>query len=254
MSVRAKLFAVFLLVAMVVTSFPPQVLAQSDKRTTPQLRVASTKWDDTENSHAPARTGVTSESLFGNLPLVSPRVTSQGNTKSLPDSDKSYLFLAPSANLTITAIGVNKVSLSWTDNSSDESGFLIERSTDQAFAQNLTVFTVAANVTIFNDTFVLPGTTYYYRVFAFSASGESEPSNVVTAATPASSAVLSGPLTLIVTAVSTNKTDLSWTDNSSDKSGFRIERSTNCTFIQNLTVLTVTGCRPSAIMGHKMGR
>src|SRR5206468_12564526 len=45
---------------------------------------------------------------------------------------------APSS-LAATATSSSQINLSWTDNSSNESGFKIERATDSAFMQNLTL-------------------------------------------------------------------------------------------------------------------
>jgi hypothetical protein len=81
---------------------------------------------------------------------------------------------APS-NLKATAAAANQINLAWTDNSSNESGFLIERSTDDVnFTQ---IGSVAADVTSYSDTGLTTGTTYYYRVRAYNASGDSAYSN-----------------------------------------------------------------------------
>src|SRR5262249_44956599 len=67
---------------------------------------------------------------------------------------------APS-NLTATAAAADQVNLGWTDNSSNESGFLLERSTDNVnFTQ---IASLGSNVTSYGDTGLTTGTTYYYR-------------------------------------------------------------------------------------------
>jgi len=87
---------------------------------------------------------------------------------------------APSA-LEATAVGSSQVDLDWTDNSGDESGFEIERSLDGA------VFEFAGNtgedVTDFSDSGLSSETTYWYRVFAYNASGDSANSNESSATT-----------------------------------------------------------------------
>jgi len=70
--------------------------------------------------------------------------------------------------LTATASGGTQINLAWTDNSTDELGFKIERSTDNVNFTQIT--TVAANV-VTSHTGVTSGTTYYYRVRAYKDGG-----------------------------------------------------------------------------------
>ena len=64
-----------------------------------------------------------------------------------------------------------EANLSWNDNSDNEAGFRIERSSDgQSFSQ---IATVAANATTYVDTGLWSNTTYWYRVNAYNEYGES---------------------------------------------------------------------------------
>jgi hypothetical protein len=82
---------------------------------------------------------------------------------------------APS-DLVARAISSTQIDLTWTDNSDNEQGFRIERSLDgQSFAE---VASVGPNITSFSDTGLSQGTTFFYRVFAFNAFGNSGASNV----------------------------------------------------------------------------
>jgi fibronectin type 3 domain-containing protein len=134
---------------------------------------------------------------------------------------------APS-NLNAVALSSgNEVDLSWTDNASNESGFLVQRSTTGQPGSFTTIFTAGANVTSYNDTTnVNPGTTYYYQVIAFNGSGNSSPSNVFNVTTPTQQTAPAAPSNLGATAVSSNRIDLSWTDNSNNETGFEILRRT----------------------------
>lgn len=91
----------------------------------------------------------------------------QINTITAP---KSYLFTpnvpnAPSG-LNFTAITATSLTVNWTDNSSNEVGFAVYRSTDgtnYTFAGQ-----TAADATSFMDAGLTPSTNYFYRVYAVS--------------------------------------------------------------------------------------
>ena len=88
--------------------------------------------------------------------------------------------VAPS-NLTATATST-LIFLNWQDNSDNEQGFSVERSTDGInFAE---IDTVSSNVAWYTDATVESGTTYYYRVRAFNEAGYSGYSNVETVVAP----------------------------------------------------------------------
>ena len=77
---------------------------------------------------------------------------------------------APSA-LTATTVSSNQINLAWTDNSTDEQGFRIERSTNGVnFTQ---IATVNANVRTFSSTSLSGNTKYYYRVRAYNGTNNS---------------------------------------------------------------------------------
>ena len=81
---------------------------------------------------------------------------------------------APSA-LRATPASPKRVNLSWSDRSSDESGFRIERKTGAGAFERIA--TVAADVTSYSDTGREPNTQYYYRVRAYNSLGRSLYSN-----------------------------------------------------------------------------
>jgi hypothetical protein len=91
---------------------------------------------------------------------------------------------APSAptGLRATAVSRSRIDLSWTDTSTNETRFEIERSTaGQPFQL---VATVAANSVFFADSGLRRRTTYTYRVSACNQLGCSTPSNQASATTP----------------------------------------------------------------------
>ena len=84
--------------------------------------------------------------------------------------------------LTATTIGSYQINVAWTDNSSDENAFLLERATGgpSGFAQ---IASLAANTTNYPNTGLSAGTTYYYRVRGTNLGGSSGYSNTNSAST-----------------------------------------------------------------------
>ncbi|MDN5203083.1 DUF1593 domain-containing protein [Fulvivirgaceae bacterium BMA10] len=85
-------------------------------------------------------------------------------------------------NLVATSNAVKQISLTWTDPSSDETGFVIEMS-NASIGGFVELATVLANTTSYSHMDLNPGQTVYYRVKTRTASGDSDPSNVASAQT-----------------------------------------------------------------------
>lgn len=126
------------------------------------------------------------------------------------------------------------VSLTWDDDSEDESGFRVERALSTGDMRSCGSFTkmadVEADVTVYEDTTVEPNQRYCYRAFSFNEIGDSvSPSNVVVVAIPGISTPPEAPSDLEATIegdADSFQVKLSWLDNSSDEEGFRLERTT----------------------------
>lgn len=89
---------------------------------------------------------------------------------------------APSS-LTATAISPARIDLAWSDNSTTETGFQIDRAFFGSGAWS-PIATVGANVQSYaNTSGLVSGTSYDYRVRAYNAYGNSAYSNVATATT-----------------------------------------------------------------------
>src|SRR5207249_3228934 len=91
-------------------------------------------------------------------------------TESLPSTTPTPA--APS-NLVATAISRNEIDLTWSDNSTNETGFSIERCKGGQCSNFRPLINVGPNTTSFQDTGLTKNTTYKYRVRAFNDSGYS---------------------------------------------------------------------------------
>ncbi|MDI6788540.1 MAG: glycine-rich protein, partial [Planctomycetota bacterium] len=94
---------------------------------------------------------------------------------------KTLAAPAPNPPLSATAIAfsTNTIRVQWADNSSDETGFKVERSTDGTLYALRS--TLSANMTLFDDTPITPNTTFYYRIRSYNNDGDSAPSNIASA-------------------------------------------------------------------------
>jgi hypothetical protein len=91
-------------------------------------------------------------------------------------------LLAPPSDLSATPGATKRIELHWKDNSSSETGFRIERSTNNAKFSKIA--TVGAGVNSFVNSGLKRGKTYYYRVRANGTSSNSDYSNVASAVAP----------------------------------------------------------------------
>ncbi len=90
----------------------------------------------------------------------------------------------PPTGLTGSVASTTQINLTWTDNSTNETGFKIERRTGASIYA--VVGTVNSDVLTFSDIGLTPSTTYTYRVYAYNAVGNSLTySNEVTLTTSA---------------------------------------------------------------------
>jgi carboxypeptidase T len=185
---------------------------------------------------------------FAQIATVGPNVTSYSSTgltastsysyrvhtyNTVGDSDYSNtastttpalpIPIAPS-NLTAAAVSSTQINLTWVDNDSTETGFKIERCTGAGCSDFAQMATVGSNVTSYSNTGLTASTSYSYRVRAYNSVGDSDDSNPATAVTQAAPVLPIAPTNLAAVAISKSQINLSWTDNSSNETGFRIER------------------------------
>lgn len=137
------------------------------------------------------------------------------NTPAMP--------VAPATPASIGAsVNGGAVTVTWVDASTDESAFIVERSTSGGtFA---VVATVGANISCYVDTAVAEGVVYGYRVSASNALGTSVPTSTASVLVPVTVPVPASGLSAVATTTSVTVT---WTDNATNETSYRLERSVN---------------------------
>src|SRR5262249_13850913 len=138
---------------------------------------------------------------------------------------------APSA-LRTTVVSAFQINLNWTDNAVNETGFKVERATASA-GPYTQIGTPGANITSYPVYSLSPSTTYYFRVRATNATGDSAYSAVASSVTPAAPPPdPTPPSNVQASVVSPSQIRLTWTDTTSYESGYVVERISGAYWIQ----------------------
>jgi predicted esterase len=147
----------------------------------------------------------------------------------IPDNALNDSYTPPAAlnaptGFAASAASFKQINLSWTDNSSNETGFEISRSTTSGGTYNV-VRTTTAGVTSWSDNTLSPSTQYFYKIRAINATSASPLTGPVNATTQGIPAGPTAPSSLSGTANTTTRITLTWNDNSSNEAGFEIQKS-----------------------------
>src|SRR5438094_215047 len=137
---------------------------------------------------------------------------------------------APAAPSSTNAVAVSdsRIDVSWQDNSSNETGFEVHRSTTGASGSFALLIGVGANVKAYSNTGLASSTQYCYKVRAFRITGSNTSYSAFSAAACATTLPPPAPAAPSGTDAKPSAStvvDVSWVDNSTNESGFRVERS-----------------------------
>jgi hypothetical protein len=158
----------------------------------------------------------------------------------------------PSApeSLNATSISASQITLSWTDNSDNETGFQIYRKINSASFALL--HTTGAGAVSYNDTSATGNDTtnsYSYYIKACNLEGCSPPTT--------KAIVPFKPINFTTAAVSSTQIDMSWTDKSNNETGFQVYRKDgNCASTSTWTLINTTVANATTIsdIGLTSGR
>jgi hypothetical protein len=145
--------------------------------------------------------------------------SSAGGSSSAPVRIIAAAPPAAPTGLVSTGATSLTMTLSWADNSTNETGFRVYQVVG---ATRTLVATTAANATTYTATGLTAATAYTFQIDAFNNSGIAS-SNTVVASTLALPVAPSGVVAALGAARTVN---LAWVDNSLDETGFLIQRAT----------------------------
>jgi len=137
---------------------------------------------------------------------------------------------------TVNGHGNNaSLTLSWNDNSINETSFLIQRSDNGGawfdlgtIASPLDQTNTHGTRSFVDTTFRMNGTAYSYRVIALNMVGlGGDFPSVTTQSTSAALPIIYAPSDLAATLMSGPRVGLSWWDNTTNETGYTIERAVN---------------------------
>jgi cellulose 1,4-beta-cellobiosidase len=147
-----------------------------------------------------------------------------GNSGGGGNTDTTPTQKAPAEPANLAGNVVNgAVVLTWSDNSDNEQGFLVERRVSNASTW-MTLTKTAANAKSYTDGAAAAGNTYEYRVSAFNATGNSAAIATSVVVQKAADPVPTAPSGLTTKVIDNGAVDLAWNDNSGNETGFRVER------------------------------
>lgn len=151
--------------------------------------------------------------------------TNSGFSDTLAVFVPGQVPVSPS-NLNAVALSQTEILLEWKDNATNESGYVISRSSTGLPGSFSVVNSTGADATSYIDKDGLESnTTYYYKVRAASAEGFSPFTSTVFATTLSNAPT--SPTNLSVTPISGTELLLEWDDESSNEAGFIISRTTD---------------------------
>lgn len=160
-------------------------------------------------------------------PLTAPRI--QDRSVASPQTTVN----APS-NLSAAAASQTRINLAWLDNSTNETGFEIRRSTTGPDGSFIVLATIGPNATSYADTGLTPATQYCYKVRAVSVGKKATtystltaPACVTTPAPPVPPGPPQAPENVTASPDGSHGVVVSWSDQANNEDGYRLERSTD---------------------------
>lgn len=131
-------------------------------------------------------------------------------TSAAPDAPLEFVGFADNQN--------GYIEFMWSD-LTDETGYILERSSDGGSTWS-ELANIAADEFSYKDYTATPGVSYSYRIKGYNAVGDGAYSSVLELGLPG---VPDAPTNLTATTAGSTQINLTWTDNSNDEVGFKLQ-------------------------------
>lgn len=116
----------------------------------------------------------------------------------------------------------SSITLLW-DDVTGETGYRLERSTSPSSGYTVIANSLAANTDMYTDTGRASSTTYYYRLVAFNAVGDSGPATTSATTTAGNQPTLpASPSNEGISNITATGARMTWTDNATNETGYEI--------------------------------
>jgi FtsP/CotA-like multicopper oxidase with cupredoxin domain len=185
-------------------------------------------------------TYVDSTAQFGNTYAYQVCAVNGPVIASAYSNTATVILLAAPTGLTATLQAGPQVSLTWTDNATNETGFVVQRSDNGgAFTTIATPAALAGTGTVtYVDATAQPGNTYVYQVSAVNGAFASAFSNTASLTMPVAPAAPTGlTAKLKAKAGTAPQIVLTFRDNATNETGFLLERAVNGGVFASLATL-----------------
>jgi serine protease AprX len=154
--------------------------------------------------------------------------------------------LAAPTGLTASDVTDSSVRLTWVDNASDETGYVVQRCTGAGCSDFTQVASLGVGVTSWTDSGLAAASTYRYQVAAVRVADVSAWAGPITVTTgsvppPPPPAELGTPTGLTANALSANQIVLSWSYEGAEPDSFTVQRCTGNRCTPSTTVGTPDG-------------
>jgi len=149
--------------------------------------------------------------------------------------EQTFLSSEAPSDLEADALTSASIKLTWTDNSTSEDGFDLQRSLLSDFSITEYIDLVSDSVS-YVDKALDTDNTYYYRIQAYDGTLLSEWSNIAEVDLSDTPGNLTAPSNLVAVLSDSTTSELTWTDNSDNETSFVIHRSESSGFTTFSTI------------------